>query len=153
MPHSGSFGFILTLHVLGAVFIVGPLVLVTVAAPLLLRSGRAALPVLHLSLRAVRWLAVASLLIAATGLAILRQGTFGSVRTLRDTWLAGSLLLWVVAVTVTLGVVAPGLARAVRALEGGRETVRWNLMITGGAMLTTVCWALIIALMVVKPGS
>ncbi|WP_235947751.1 hypothetical protein [Candidatus Frankia alpina] len=84
MPHPGSFGLLLTLHILLAIFMVGPLTLVCASVPSLLRTGSRTLPIRRLAARLVRGFAVASLLIVVTGTGMVHQGSFGSVRSFSD---------------------------------------------------------------------
>lgn len=153
MPHAGSFGLFLTLHILAAVFIVGPLGSATVAAPSLVRAGQPALPRLRTTLRATRRYPPATLLIALFGLVILREGSFGSVREITDGWILSSILLWLAAVTVTLGVIAPTLARAIAAIEAGQDTARLVPVVAVGSLVAVACWVGVIGLMVIKPGT
>ncbi|WP_462203407.1 hypothetical protein [Frankia sp. CcWB3] len=153
MPHSGSFGLLLTVHVVVGVFVIGPLTLITVVTPRLLRLGAGALPILRLCVRMIRALTLASLLIVVTGLGLVNQGSFGSVRSLGDPWLSGALVLWVVATGISLGIIAPGLAHAVKEIDAGGDTHRRTLPIMGGVAVSTACWVLIIASMAIKPGT
>ncbi|EIV95597.1 membrane protein [Frankia sp. QA3] len=153
MPHPGSFGLLLTLHILLAVFVVGPLTLVCAAVPRLLRVGPGALPMLRLAARLVRGFGLASLLIVVTGAGMVHQGSFGSVRSFSDSWLLGSLVLWVVACGICLAVIAPGLSHAVAEIDAGGDARRRLGSITGGAVLSSACWVMVVALMVVKPGA
>ncbi|WP_261559795.1 DUF2269 domain-containing protein [Frankia tisae] len=153
MPHPGSFGLLLTLHILLAIFVVGPLTLVCASVPSLLRTGPRALPILRLAGRLVRGFAVASLLIVVTGAGMVHQGSFGSVRSFSDSWLLGSLVLWVVACGICLAVIAPSLSHAIAEIDAGGDARRRLGSITGGAVLSSACWVVVIALMVVKPGA
>jgi len=152
MPHPGAFGLLLTLHIALAVFVIGPLTLICAATWPLLRAGAGGLPVLRTARRLVRGLAVASLLIALTGVGMVHEGSFGSVRSLGDAWLAASIALWAVACLACLGVVAPAMSRAITDIGAGGNARRRLVPIAGGALLSTGCWLVILALMVVKPG-
>ncbi|CAI7979357.1 MULTISPECIES: hypothetical protein [unclassified Parafrankia] len=153
MPHSGSFGLFLTLHVLSAVLLVGPLCVTTAAAPGLVRTGPAGLPRMRAAVRTTRYYPPATVLIVLFGLVIVRQGSFGSVRGFGDPWLAASIVLWLAAVSITMTVVARNLQKAVHEIERGGDARRQLPMITIGAAAAVTCWVVVIALMVVKPGS
>ncbi|OAA24239.1 putative integral membrane protein (DUF2269) [Frankia sp. EI5c] len=153
MPHSGSYGLVLTLHVLSAVLLVGPLCVTTAAAPRLVLAGPAGLPRLRAAARSTRYYPPATVLVALFGLVILREGSFGSVRRISDPWLTASITLWLVAVAVSLAVVSPRLRRAIEEIEGGGDAHRHLPLITIGAATAVTCWVLVIVLMVVKPGS
>ncbi|MCK9877198.1 MULTISPECIES: hypothetical protein [Frankia] len=153
MPHPGAFGLLLTLHVVLALFLLGPLALVCVTAPVLLRAVPGPLPVLLLATRLVRVLAAASLLIVLTGVGLVHQGSFGSVRSLGDGWLLGSLLLWALGCASCLGLVAPGMSRAITEVEAGGDARRRIAGVAVGAATSTLCWLLVASLMVIKPGA
>ncbi|MCM3887275.1 hypothetical protein [Frankia sp. R82] len=153
MPHPGAFGVLLTLHVVLALFLLGPLALVCVTAPVLLRAVPGPLPVLLLATRLVRVLAAASLIIVLTGVGLVHQGSFGSVRSLSDGWLLSSLVLWVVGCACCLGLVAPGMSRAIAEVEAGADVRRRIAGIALGAGTSTLCWLVVAALMVIKPGA
>ncbi|MEX5631315.1 hypothetical protein [Parafrankia sp. FMc2] len=153
MPHSGSYGLFLTLHVLAAVLLVGPLCVTTAAAPRLVLGGPAALPRLRAAVRSTRYYPPATVLVTGFGLVILRAGSFGSTRGLGDPWLTASLTLWIAAVVITMAVVSRNLRRAVYEIERGGDGRRQLPMITIGAAAAVTCWILVVVLMVVKPGS
>jgi len=143
----------MTLHILTAIFIIGPLAATTVTAPRLVRLGRPGLAGLRGALATVRWLSAGSIVTAGLGFSLVHKGSFGSVRSLSDTWLSASIVLWVVAVLVNLGVVAPALNRAARDVEDYGDGRRHLPALVLGGSLTALCWALIVVLMTVKPGT
>jgi hypothetical protein len=153
VPFRGSFGVVITLHVLTAIFIIGPLAATTVTAPRLVRAGRDGLAGLRGAIRAVRYLSLGSIATAGLGFSLVHQGSFGSVRSLSDTWLTWSLILWVVAVAVNLAVVAPALGRAAHAIERRGDGRRHLPAVALGGGLTTLCWVVIVILMMEKPGT
>ena len=152
MPHSGAFGLFLTLHILSAIFIIGPLGAVTAAAPRLVLLGQPALPKLRVALRITRRYPLATAVVAAFGAVIIREGSFGSVREITDFWLLWSIILWLAAILITLTLVASGLARAISAIEAGGDARRQLPMVTLGSAAAVFCWVAVISLMVVKPG-
>lgn len=153
MPHSGSYGLFLTLHVLCAVLLVGPLCMTTMAAPRLVQAGPAGLPRLRAAARATWYQPPATVLVALFGLVIVDEGSFGSVRSLGDGWLVASIALWLAAMAITMGVVSRGLRSAVHEIERGGDARRQLPVITIAAAAAVTCWVLVIILMVVKPGS
>jgi hypothetical protein len=81
MPYRGSFGVAMALHVLTAVFVIGPLGVATLTAPMLLRAKRTgigadadagvacnALPAVRVAVRSIRWLTLASVSSRGSGL-------------------------------------------------------------------------------------
>lgn len=156
MPHPGAYGLLLTMHVAIAVFTIGPLTLLGAAVPLLLRAGpdtRAALlPVLRIAVRLLRGFAAATLLVALTGAALVGQGPFGSVRSFGDGWLTGSLLLWAVGAGCYLWLVTPGLSHAIAEIDAGGDPHGRIATLAVSATAGSLCWLVVVALMVVKPG-
>ncbi len=96
--------FLLALHLLFAIFAVGPLIGAVSAAPRAVR-GRAEVAAVA---RSVRIYTFASALVVLAGFGVMSTGShrpsFG------DTWIWLSLVLWVVAVGVALLVLVPALA-------------------------------------------
>ncbi|MBX6391437.1 MAG: hypothetical protein IRZ08_21020 [Frankia sp.] len=154
MPHKGAFGLVLTLHVLGAVLLVGPLAASGLLLPLLVRTGQPALPLLRPVPRLLRLAAAGTLGVAALGAVLVNRGPFGSVRGFGDGWLAGSLVLWAVAVVLTVTAMAGGVAGAVADIERTGALARGRLArLAAAGLVATACWCLVVVLMVVKPGS
>jgi hypothetical protein len=153
VPFRGSFGVAITLHVLTAIFIIGPLAASTATAPRLVRLGPDGLVGLRGAVRAVRYLSLGSIVTAGLGFSLVHKGSFGSVRSLSDTWLTWSLVLWVVAVLVNLAVVAPALERAARDIARHGDGRRHLPTVALGGGLTTLCWIVIVILMMEKPGT
>jgi hypothetical protein len=161
MPYRGSFGLVLTLHVLSAVFVVGPLGVATVVAPWLLRRPRLAdnaeRRVVAAGLTGTTWsvrlLSAASVVVAALGFVILHKGSFGSVRTLSDPWILYSVVLWAVAIIINLGPLDRLLARARSAVDAGRDPRALVMPLAVAGVVSSACWICVVALMVVKPGA
>ncbi|KPM57817.1 hypothetical protein CcI49_23720 [Frankia sp. CcI49] len=152
MPHSGSYGLFLTLHVLSAFLLVGPLCMTTATAPWLVHAGPAGLSRLRAAARTTWYLPPATILVALFGLVIIHRGPFGSLRRISDPWLLTSGLLWITAVVISMAVISRGLRRAVHDIERGGDARRQLPAITIGAAATVTCWVVIICLMVMKPG-
>jgi hypothetical protein len=121
MPHRGAFGLILTLHVLGAVLVIGPLAIAALLTAPLVRAGRPMLPVLRVLRRFLPLAAVASLGVVLLGVVMVHQGPFGSVRRFGDAWIADSLVLWAVAAVTTITVLTGGVAGAVTDLDADAD--------------------------------
>jgi hypothetical protein len=170
MPYRGSFGVIMALHVLTAVFVVGPLGVATLAAPRLLRAARRAaaggaggaagggggalsMAGLRMAVWSIRGFTLASVLVVAFGFALVNQGAFGSVRGVGDPWILASIIVWVLAAVVNAVVLDAGLRRALGVLEGGGDAARLVPVVEAAAVLSAACWATIVVLMVVKPGA
>jgi predicted integral membrane protein DUF2269 len=150
---SSMFKILLALHLLFAVFAIGPLVHGATTASRGVRTGDAA--AMKSSARMLRIYAYASLLVVVVGFGLAAStspSTHKEVAQFSDTWIWLSLLLWAVAVALVLAVVVPGLKAATAALEqpvsAGALTAR--LAAAGG--IVGVLFAVIIFLMVYRPG-
>lgn len=105
----------LVLHLLTAIFAVGPLVHAVTTASRGLRTADAS--AVASSARMAKIYAIASVLVVIFGFGLMSQkrrgkelGSFG------DTWIWLSVLLWVIGVALTLAVVVPSLERAAETL-------------------------------------
>jgi uncharacterized membrane protein len=135
---------LLTLHVVTAIFVIGPLVAAANQAPRALRSGDAG---------AVRTLARLVTVYGWTSLAVAVFGA-GLVQKKYDhewseAWLPISLVLFVVAAALVLGLLAPLLRRAAAAAGGSAELAGRAAAVAGVA---SICYVAIAVLMVYQPG-
>ncbi|MEV6849001.1 hypothetical protein [Actinoplanes sp. NPDC051411] len=132
---------LLSLHVLAAIVAVGP---VTVAASMfpaaLRRSDRPAMLTLN---RICRVYAALGILVPVLGLA-----TAGVMGILGSAWLLASLFLTIAAAVVLGFLVLPSQAAALASPPAGRAP---RLGMTAG--LFNLLWAVVVVLMVVRPGS
>jgi hypothetical protein len=152
MKGVGVTAVLLSVHVLAAIVLIGP---VTAAASLFPRYAReaAAEPA---SLRTVTLLHRISGGYAVLGLAVpvFGIGTASRLGVLGDAWLLVSMALTAgAAVLLAVGIV-PGQRRVLTGLRAGRPGAAAPLprlsMITGMFALT---WAVVVVLMIVRPGS
>lgn len=160
---------LLLLHLLAAIFAIGPLVHAVTTASRGLR--RADAPALASSARMAKIYSMASVLVVIFGFGLMSQkrrgkelGSFG------DTWIWLSLLLWVVAVVVTFVVIVPSLKRASDAIlsaatgsasgdepsveapaETNLKSLTGRVAASGGVV--GIIFAVIVVLMVYRPGS
>jgi hypothetical protein len=132
---------LLSLHVLAAIVAIGP---VTVAASMfpaaLRRADRPAMLTLH---RICRVYAALGILVPVLGLA-----TAGAMGVLGSAWLLTSLLLTIAAAVVLGFLVLPSQAAALASPPTTRPA---RLGMTAG--LFNLLWAVVVVLMVVRPGS
>lgn len=151
----------MTLHLLSAIFVIGPLGFATVVAPWLLRRrnlvdevGRRAVAAGLTGVTwAVRTLSGASLVVAALGFVILHQGTFGSVRSASDPWIFYSIVLWVVAVLINLVPLDQLLLRARSTVGAGGDPRRFVAPLAVAGLASSTCWVVVVVLMTIKPGA
>ncbi|HEX2314692.1 MAG TPA: DUF2269 family protein [Thermomonospora sp.] len=140
---------LLSLHVLAAIVVVGP---ITVAASLFPRHARepasaGTAAFLH---RICRGYAVAGIAVPVFGFA-----TGAQLGVLTDPWLIASVILTAIAAGVLVLGILPGQRRLLAAdgpgLPDGTASVATRLaMITG---IFNLLWAVVVVLMIVRPGS
>src|SRR5579875_3889815 len=118
------FKALLAAHLVLAVFAVGPLVHAATTAGRGIRRGDGAATAS--AARVLRIYAIASLLVVAVGFGLMSSKspyTHQDVAKFSETWIWVSLLLWVVAVAIVLGVVVPTLQRATRLIAAQDSVV------------------------------
>lgn len=143
----------LALHVLTAVFAIGPLVHAATSAGWGIRQGDA--PAITASAQMLRRYAYASALVVILGFALMsakRGNPPRAVAEFSETWIWLSTVLWAVAVGVVLAVLVPGLERAGAAHQRSESStaLAGRLSAMGGVVATL--FAVIIVLMVYQPG-
>ena len=146
------YDFVLFLHLLAVIFAIGPLAHAVTTASRGLRLGDAYATAA--AARTASLYAKVSLLVIVIGFGLLSikdPGTGAVPGQFTDLWVWLSVLLWVVAVGLTLGVVVPTLERATETLGSGGAvtTLTGKVAGTGGAI--ALIFAVIVALMVFKP--
>lgn len=136
---------LLTLHVVAAIFLVGPLVMAANQAAGALRGGDAgAVRTLARMVTVYGW---GSLLVGVFG-AGLAQDKYGHEWS--QAWLPISLVLFLVASALVIGVLAPLLRRAAGA-DGGAAGLAGRAAAVGG--VASLCYVAIAVLMVYQPGA
>ena len=136
---------LLSVHVLAAILIVGPIAVAASLFPRLARDAdgpndkRAAL--LH---RICRGYAVAGVVVPVFGLA-----TGAQLGVLTDAWLLASIVLTAVAAGILVFLILPRQQRLLTGPKDERGTVRLA-MFTG---MFNLVWAVVVVLMIVRPGS
>jgi uncharacterized membrane protein len=132
---------LLVVHVVLAIFVIGPLVAAANQAARALRAddGRG-LAVLSRTVTIYGW---GSLLVAVFGFGLVRDDVSFS-----DGWLIGSIVLFVVAAVLVLGLLGPLLRRAV-ATGGDTAGLASRAAMIGG--IASLCYVLIAILMVWRP--
>ncbi|WP_265447614.1 DUF2269 family protein [Flexivirga meconopsidis] len=159
--------FLLLLHLLTAIFAVGPLVHAATTASRGLRKADVA--ALDSSSRMCKIYSGASLLVVVFGFGLMSQKssrTHEKLASFGDTWIWLSLLLWVIAVGLAFGVIAPTLDKASDELRAatpvsgpdaaGTTTTSvssYTARVAASGGVVGVLFAVIVVLMVYKPGS
>jgi uncharacterized membrane protein len=136
---------LLTLHVVAAIFLIGPLVAAVNQAPRALRAGDAG--TLRALSRLVTVYGWVSLVTAVFGAGLVQDKYHNSWS---DTWLIISLVLFVVASVLVIALLAPLLRRAVDAPADGTAGLAGRAAAMGG--VASLCYVAIAVLMVTQPG-
>jgi uncharacterized membrane protein len=147
------FKLLLFLHVLAAVFAIGPLVGAASAAARALRTSDAAAATS--AARTVKIYSYASVVVVVLGFGLMSATAPGSsehVADFGDSWIWLSVAFWGAAIAVALGGLEPALRHAATTIEQGSPvaTLTGRVAAFGGA--TAVLYAVIVALMVYRPG-
>ena len=151
------FKILLALHLLFAVFAIGPLVHAATTAGRGVRTGDGAATAG--SARLLRIYGYASVLVVLLGLGLMnatlpfrgsggaKAGDFG------DLWIWLSLVLWVVALGVVLGLLVPTLEKATTEIAAGQPVATLTGRVAAGGGVVGLIFAGIVFLMVYRPGS
>lgn len=138
--------FVLWLHVLTAIFAIGPLAAVTSAAPKMIDDAK--VEVVRFLARTTRIYTIASVAVFLLGLAAvpLYKHKFGEV------WLSSSMTLYLVAVGLLVGLIQRDLTTSVTLLDAGETAEVQRGRIFGVGIAVNLIWLIIILLMVYRPG-
>ena len=150
MRYTGAYAVVLVLHLLTALFVVGPLAVAAVTSPRLARAGQ--VDALRGAARTTRLYALASIVVVLLGTAMVGLGDTGEAWSMGQHWVSASYALWILAVALTLGLVVPAQRQAVTALEEGRDAGGAAGRMAAGGGLAMLAWVVIVVLMVTKPG-
>ena len=137
---------LLSLHILFAIFAVGPLVGAASIAARGVRAGDAA--TVASSARTVRIYGYASILVPLLGMGLVQPKWHAKFS---YPWVWISLLLYLAALALSLLVLAPGLNRAADRLAGGGDARAEGARAAGAGGLISLLFAVIVFLMVYKP--
>ncbi len=141
------------LHLLFAIFAVGPLVHAATTASRGLRRGDAVATAA--SARMTRIYAYTSVLVIVFGFALMSSTspyTHKTVAKFSETWIWLSLLLWLIAVALALAVIVPTLGRAGREITDGAAAGALTVRVAASGGVIGVIFAVIVFLMVYQPG-
>lgn len=150
------FKIMLALHVLTAIFAIGPLVGAATTASRGLRGSDAGATAN--AARTLRIYAYASVLVVIFGFSLMSAkdpDTGKATAQFGDLWIWLSVLLWVVAMGLVLGLVVPALQKASATLAGGASDGVSALVgrVAAGGGIVGLIFAVIVFLMVYRPGS
>lgn len=149
------FKIMLALHLLTAVFAIGPLVGAGMSAARGLRGADASAT--DSAARTLTIYSYASVLVIIFGFGLLSAKTpYGDHSTpgsFSDLWVWLSLVLWVVAMAITLGMVVPALRKATAEIGGAGNLAPLAARVGAGGGIVALIFAVIVFLMVYQPGS
>jgi uncharacterized membrane protein len=141
---------ILSLHVIAAIFLIGP---VTAAGPAIARATRAGdAGAVGSAARMLRIYGFGSLLVALLGFGLVQKKEGFAFS---QAWIWISLILFLVALGAVLGVALPAAEQLLVAMrEGTADKAKAAVgKVMGGTGLASIAYVVIAVLMVTKPGS
>ncbi len=145
------FKLLLFLHLLAAIFAVGPLVGVATSASRAVRASDAGAATS--AARMVRLYSYVSVVVVIFGMGLMSQDRGGEkVAEIGDTWIWLSLLLWAAATAVALGVLAPAMTRAAAEIGGSGTAGGLVGRVAAAGGVIGLVYAVIVLLMVYRPG-
>lgn len=149
------FNVLLALHLLFAVFAIGPLAHAATTAARGVRTADAAATAA--SARVLRIYSYASLLVVIFGFGLMSQDDphhkGQKVAQFGQTWVWLSFVLWVVAIVIVLALVAPALRRAGELIGQQQPVAALTARVAAGGGVVAALFAVIVFLMVYRPGA
>lgn len=143
---------LLAAHLIVAVFAVGPLVHAATTAGRGIRTGDGAATAA--SSRMLRIYAYVSVLVIVAGMGLMSQKEDGhKLGEFSDAWIWVSLVLWLVAMGLVLGVIVPTLDRATKQIAEQQSVVALTARVAASGGVVALLFVVIVVLMVYKPGS
>ena len=137
---------LLWLHIVVAMVTMGPLILLDVVGPMLLRAKQ--VQTVRSVEKVVGKIGPATILIPILGLALVAEGGYE----LKDRWIIAALVIYVMMVGNGIGILGKAVMSAANRIEAGEEpTAELATMKVFGA-LNIALFLLILWLMVAKPG-
>jgi len=139
------------LHVVAAVFLVGPMAILPMTAMRAVRVGNG--PMVELLGRSTRVFSLASLLVAVLGFGVLGMADKKMDLSVTTSWVLTSIIAYLVALALNLALVVPSLHRAAAELTAGRPDAARALYgrIAAGSGVVALLLVVVTALMVWKP--
>jgi hypothetical protein len=142
---------LLAVHLVLAVFAIGPLVHAATTAARGIRQGDGAATAS--SSRVLRIYSYVSVLVVLAGGALMSQKRRGAkLGEIDDTWIWLSILLWAVAVGLVLGVVVPTLDKATKGIGEQASVVTLTGRVAAAGGIVALIMLVIVVLMVYRPG-
>ena len=137
------------LHVLAAVFLVGPMAMLPMTAMRAVRAGNG--PMVSLLGRSTQVFGWASLLVALFGFGVLGVEGKDHGWSVATGWVLASIICYVVALVLTLFVVVPAMQSAADALSAGDERRQSYPRIAAASGIASLLLLVVVVLMVWRP--
>lgn len=145
------YNLMLTLHVLLAIFAIGPLVHAASTAGRGIRKGDAVATAE--SARVVRIYTMGSVAVVIVGMGLMSVKVDGQpIGEFGDTWIWLSTLMWLVAVGLAMGVIIPTLEKATEQIKQEQSVVSMSARLAASGGLIALIFAAIVFIMVYQPG-
>ena len=148
------FKILFALHLLTAIFAIGPLVHASTTAARGLRTADAGAT--SAATRTITIYSYASLLVVVLGFGLMSVDDPygpGKVAEIGETWIWVSALLWLLAVGLALGILVPALQQATAKIGSGEPVDALKARVAAPGGVIGLIFAGIVFLMVYKPGS
>jgi uncharacterized membrane protein len=143
--------FLLAVHLVLAVFVIGPLVWAATTAGRGVRTGDGAATAN--SARVLRIYGYVSALVVIAGMALMSQKQHGErIADFGDTWIWLSVLLWAIATAIVLLVLVPALNRASDLIQAQDSVVTLTARVAAAGGIVGLLFVTIVVLMAYKPG-
>jgi hypothetical protein len=148
------FKLLFALHLLFAIFAIGPLVHAATTASRGVRRGDGAATVS--AARMLRVYSYTSVLVVIVGMALMSlddpDGP-GKVAEFKDLWIWLSVVLWLVAIAITLFVLVPALTKVTATIGAAGSVAAFTARVAAAGGVVGLIFAGIVFLMVYQPGS
>ncbi|MCW2604043.1 MAG: hypothetical protein JWN61_2178 [Pseudonocardiales bacterium] len=148
------FKILLALHVLFAIFAIGPLVHAATTAGRGVRQNDATATTA--AGRMLRIYAMASVLVVLLGFGLMSAKsphTGEATAKISETWIWLSGVLWLIAVGLVLGLIVPALEKATELIESAQPAGALTARVSAAGGIVGLIFAGIVFLMIYRPGS
>ena len=144
--------FMLAAHLVLVVFTIGPLVHAATTASRGIRRGDGVAT--GSAARTLRIYAYVSVLVVIAGFGLMSQKRHDEkIADFADTWIWLSLLLWLLAMAIVLGLLVPTLTKVTKEIEAENSVVTLTGRVAGAGGVVALIFLVVVVLMVYKPGS
>lgn len=143
--------FLAAVHIVLAVFAIGPLAHAATTAARGIRTANA--PVVAAAARTVNLYGYLSIAVGIVGMSLVQPKPAFHDRHFSDTWIWLSAVLWLVAVLLIFTFLLPNLRGAATALQNGASAASLTGRVAAGGGLLALIYLVIVVLMVYKPGA